>query len=44
MAMKDAMESFANKFVECLSPILQVDKANTLVLATNRNGTQLCTI
>ena len=27
MAMKSAMESFAKKFVECLSPILQADKA-----------------
>ena len=44
MAMKSAMGSFAKKFVECLSPILQADKASTLVLATNRNGTQLCAI
>ena len=44
MAMKSAMGSFAKKFVECLSPILQADKANALLLATNRNGTQFCTI
>ena len=44
MAMKSTMESFAKKFVEYLSPILQADKASTLVLATNRNDTQLCVI
>ena len=44
MAMKSAMGNFAKKFVERLSPILQADKASPLVLATKRNGTQLCTI
>jgi GDP-D-mannose dehydratase len=44
MAMKRRIAGFAKKFVEYLSPILLVDKTSTFVLATNRSGTQFCTI
>jgi hypothetical protein len=44
MAMKSGIGGFAKKFVEYLSLILLANKANALLLATNLNGTQFCTI